>query len=183
MTLSVQFDKQKFKEAVWFLVDYCPPDELGNVKLHKMLYFSDMLKFLDTGSPLTGVEYQKQKFGPTARHLSAAVSELAKEGVIKLRTDDYHGFQKKTYLAVRGYHRAALSDADIELLTDVADFVRGKTAKEISELSHNAAWETAELGETIPYFTALMLAPVEVREDDREWARESALEHAHQGLV
>ena len=66
------------------------------------------------------------------------------------------------------------------LLKEVADFVRGKSAKEISEISHNAAWDAAELGEVIPYTTALKLAPVEVKDSDRQWAKETALTYANQ---
>ena len=82
---SVQFDREKFKEAILLLASYCPAEELGNVKLHKILYFADMMNFLEEGRPLTGVEYLKQKFGPTARHLTSAVEELAREGRLSVR--------------------------------------------------------------------------------------------------
>lgn len=174
----VQFDREKLKEAVWLLADYCPVEELGNVKLHKMLYFADMLRFLQEGRPITGVEYQKQKFGPTARYLSSAVQELQAEGLLRLEENSFYGFYKKSYVGVRPYRAERLSPEEQALLREVADFVRGKSAKEISELSHNAAWEAAELGEVIPYFTALRLAPEEVTDDDRAWAIEAAHQHA-----
>ncbi len=175
---TVQFDREKFKEAVLFLASYCPPEELGNVKLHKMLYFADMITFLEEGRPLTGVDYLKQKFGPTARHLTSAVDELAKEGRLLVREAEYHGFFKKDYVTVTPFTSARLSEAEMVLLQDVADFVRGKTARQISEISHNAAWEAAELGEIIPYFTALQLVPVEITDADRAWALETAEAHA-----
>lgn len=180
MTQSVQFDRETFKEAIWFLVSYCPPDELGNVKLHKALYFADMLHYLDEGRPLTGAEYLKQKFGPTARHLGACAAELVSEGKIAIRERFYYGLPKKDYLARQPFQQKRLSDGELALLQEVADFVRAKSAKEISELSHNAAWETAALGETLPYFSALGLAPSEVTDADRAWAMETALAHAHQ---
>lgn len=175
---QVQFDREKFKEAVLLLASHCPPEELGNVKLHKMLYFADMLNFLEEGRPLTGVDYLKQKFGPTARHLTFAVDELAREGRLSVRETEYHGFYKKDYLPTEPYKAARLSESEQQLLRDVADFVRGKTARQISEISHNAAWEAAELGEVIPYFTALQLVPVEVTDADRAWALETAKAHA-----
>ena len=175
---TVQFDREKFKEAVLFLASYCPPEELGNVKLHKMLYFADTITFLEEGRPLTGVDYLKQKFGPTARHLTSAVDELAKEGRLLVREAEYHGFFKKDYVTVTPFTSARLSEAEMVLLQDVADFVRGKTARQISEISHNAAWEAAELGEIIPYFTALQLVPVEITDADRAWALETAEAHA-----
>lgn len=180
MSQQHQFDREKFKDAIWAIAAYCPSEELGNVKLHKILYFSDMLTFLDEGRPLTGVEYLKQKFGPTARYLTAAVAELVDEGTLKVEEVNYHGFLKKNYVISAQRSLARLSKAEISLLRDVADFVRGRSAKEISEISHNAAWEAAELGEVIPYTTALRLAPVEVKDSDRAWAKETALAYATQ---
>lgn len=180
---SVQFDREKFKEAVLLLASHCPAEELGNVKLHKMLYFADMMNFLEEGRPLTGVDYLKQKFGPTARHLTAAVDELAREGRLAVREAEYHGFYKKDYVPTAPFKSARLSQREQELLRDVADFVRGKTAKQISEISHNAAWEAAELGEVIPYFTALQLVPVEITDADRAWAMETARAHAGTRLL
>jgi hypothetical protein len=60
-------DLQKLKDVVHYICAQCRQDELGNVKLHKILYFADMLHFLGSNRPLTGVEYQKQSFGPVAR--------------------------------------------------------------------------------------------------------------------
>ena len=173
-----QLDREKLKAAVWLIASYCPSDELGNVKLHKILYFSDMLAFLNTGAPITGVEYQKQKFGPTARHLKPALDALVEEGKIEVRTENYFGLSKKAYVTLEPYRTNRLDDGEERLIREVADYVRGRSAREISELSHNAAWEAAEMGETIPYFTALRLVPVEVNESDRQWARDSALQHA-----
>ncbi len=177
-TAAVQFDREKFKEAILLLASHCPPEELGNVKLHKMLYFADMMNFLEEGSPLTGVDYLKQKFGPTARHLTSVVDELAREGRLLVRDAEYHGFYKRDYVVTDPRAPVRLSEREQQLLKDVADFVRGKTARQISEISHNAAWEAAELGEVIPYFTALQLVPVEVTEADRAWAKETAVAHA-----
>jgi hypothetical protein len=50
---NVQFDRAKFKDTVHYICGKCPADELGKVKLHKTLYFADMIHFVDTGTPLT----------------------------------------------------------------------------------------------------------------------------------
>jgi uncharacterized phage-associated protein len=174
----IQFDRDKLKEAVWLIASYCPPEELGNVKMHKILYFSDMLFFLHEGRPITGVEYLKQKFGPVARHLTAAVNTLISDGVLEVSESEYYGYYKKMYKPVEEYNKNRLTDDEIKLIKDVADYVRGKSAREISEISHNAAWEAARIGEIIPYFTALRLLPAEANDADRNWALESAHRHA-----
>jgi uncharacterized phage-associated protein len=175
---NYQLDREKLKDAILVIASRCPPAELGNVKLHKALYFADMLFFLREGRPLTGVQYIKQKFGPVARHLTAMVGELVAEGRLKVTEEEYYGLLKKSYLPTAKHEPAHLSKQEVSLLHDMADFVRGSSAKEISEFSHNAAWEAADLGEVIPYFTALRLLPVEVSDSDRQWALDSALEYA-----
>ena len=161
-------DHAKLKDVVHFICSQCRPDELGNVKLHKILYFSDMLHFLSFGKPLTGVEYQKQQFGPVARHLSWAINELCKEGVLRVEKRDYFGFPKTDYYSTSRPSTARLSNAETQILHDVIEFVCARSAKEISELSHLTPWEAAEIGEVIPYYSAIGLLPTSVSDADVE---------------
>lgn len=173
-----QFDRDKLKEAVWLLASYCHTEDLGNVKLHKMLYFADMLYFVAEGRPLTGEHYLKQKFGPTARHLTSVVRSLEAEGVLRVEEREYFGFIKKSYSVLSDFRQTRLSDREMSFLKEIADLIKDRSAREISELSHNAAWEAAGMGEHLPYFTALQLMPEEVSETDLNWAKETALEYA-----
>ncbi len=161
-----RLDREKLIEVVHYVCASCSPEELGSVKLHKILYFSDMLHFLSTGEPLTGVEYQKQQFGPTARHLSWAVDRLAAQGKLRIEQRDYFGLSKTDYIAIQQPRPGALSNHAIQILNDVIAFVCSRSAKEISELSHDAAWQAAEIGEVIPYHAAMGLLPCAVTDSD-----------------
>ena len=135
---TFELDHQKLKDVVHYICSKCSPEELGNVKLHKILYFSDMLHFQSTGQPLTGVEYQKQKFGPTARHLGWAVGQLISENKLRSEDRDYYGFAKRAYISLSAPRNDRIGNVT-HLLDDVIDFVCARSAKEISELSHNVA--------------------------------------------
>jgi uncharacterized phage-associated protein len=161
-----RLDRDKLIEVVHYICANCSPEELGNVKLHKILYFSDMLHFLSTGEPLTGVEYQKQQFGPTARHLSWAVDKLVAHGKLKIERRDYFGHMKTDYIVLQQPRPGALSNHAVQILNDVIAFVCSRSAKEISELSHDAAWQAAEIGEVIPYDAALGLLPCAITDAD-----------------
>jgi hypothetical protein len=52
------------------------------------------------------------------------------------------------------------------MLDEVIEFARSRSAKCISELSHMAAWEAAEIGGTIPYYSAFGLYPAAVTDAD-----------------
>ncbi len=166
--LSYSFDRNKFKYVVHLICSRCRPEELGNVKLHKVLYFADMINFVSTGRPLTGVEYQKQQFGPTARHLSWALQELASEGRIRMERRNYFGFPKMDYISLRVPEGITLTNEEAQILQDSIDFVCAHSAREISELSHAAPWEATKTGETIPYYSAYGLVPAEVTDADVE---------------
>ncbi len=166
----VKFDENKFRVVVHFVCSKCDPDKLGNVKLHKILYFADMLHFSATGSPLTGADYVKQKFGPTARHLTKALSWLRDSGFLRIETSDYFGFEKKAYHSLRQPKPGVLSNSEVSLIEDVIDFVCAKSAREISDLSHDLAWEVSSMGERIPYAAVMGWHATEITPRDIEVA-------------
>lgn len=168
---GIPFDFEKLCDVIHFAASAVPPDRLGRVKLHKILYFADMLNFLRTGEPLTGEDYIKQRFGPTARHLNKALGTLAERGQVETRVRDFHGLDKYDFTALKPPGTNRLSSAERALLEDVIAFVCSHTANEISDLSHNDAWDMAQMGERIPYYMAFSIAPGEITEEDQEWAR------------
>lgn len=163
---EINFDRRKLKDVVHFICAEAEPATLGNVKLHKILYFADMLHYMSTGTALTGVEYQKQRFGPVARHLTWAAKQLAAEGRIDVRHVDFYGFDKVQYISIVPLRADALSNSERNLLIDVIDFVCKHSAREISDLSHNAAWQAADLGEVIPYESVYGLFPSTISDED-----------------
>jgi len=170
----VQFDRSKMLAVVHYVCAKVPVEELGRVKLHKILYFADMLHYAATGRPLTGVDYQKQPFGPAARNLKWAIQTLEKEGLLEVSRRDYFGFPKDDFISKRPPDPESLTERERALLQDVMDFVRLRAAREISELSHNDAWAAVKMGERIPYYSAFSLYPVQLDEADIEWGEAEA---------
>jgi len=175
---KVQFDKAKLLEAVYLVCSSADPGQLGNVKLHKILYFADMMRFLETGNPITGVEYVKQKMGPTARHLAWALNKLHHDGFLSISDEEFHGYIKKRYDTRKKYLLHHLSEDEKNMLRESTEYFCKFSARKVSEISHNEAWRTAKLGDVIPYHTVYRLLPVELDDDDLEWAKKEAGIHA-----
>ena len=174
-TTEFQLNRQKFREIVLLISKLCNPENLGAVKLHKIFYFSDMLQFAFDGHPITGSVYRKRAFGPTSDYLLVALRELQRDGSIRVSFTDYFGYRKATYIPQRDPDLTQISDKERAIISDVIDFVANKnSAKTISDLSHNLAWEMAGFGEEIPYYTAFALFPTEVSEETLEWANSVA---------
>jgi hypothetical protein len=159
----MQFDRAKLRAVILHTCQSCPPERLGAVKLHKVLYFLDMIHYAQSGSSVTGATYVKRPFGPTCSQLLRTLREMESEGSLEIREADYYGLRKKEYIAVSPPEAAILNDSERDLLNDVIDFVcQRNSARTISDYSHQTPWEMAEFGEEIPYHSSYLLIPSEV---------------------
>jgi hypothetical protein len=178
----MQFDRAKFKDVVLYTCHKCDRSQLGAVKLNKVLYFLDMIRYAWTGAPVTGAVYKKRKHGPTTDYLLPALRELTAERKLQINDVNFFGFTKKDYVALVEPDIARLGKEEIVLLDQVIEFVcSGNTAKTISEYSHQTPWELVEFGQEIPYHSAFLLYPSEVSLEALEWAEAEANAIADQG--
>src|SRR5581483_3592229 len=97
---EVQFDKAKLKALVHYVAWRCQPHELGAVKLHKVLYYTDMLHHIYAGNPFTGATYRKRPRGPMCDQLLGVVRDLAKDGALEVTAVPYFGYRKTEYRAL-----------------------------------------------------------------------------------
>ena len=169
--MSMQFDYLKFKDTVHYIAHRCKGDELGRVKLHKSLYFADMIRFVASGLPLTGATYRKQPRGPMAVELGRALADLQAEGRISVESQPYFGFLKDVFRSRCDPDLARLSADEMALIDDIVAFTcRENSARSISELSHTAAWDAAENGRVMPYHQAYLMFGSDDYEDAADWA-------------
>ncbi len=177
----MQFDRAKLKAVILYTCSKCDSSDLGAVKLHKVLYYADMLRYAAVGNSVTGATYRKRPLGPTCDQLLPTLRELGSEGAINIRESDYFGYRKKEYVALREPEMARLSGEEVELINEVIEFVcANNTAKTISEYSHNRAWEMVEFSQVIPYSSVLHLFPTQVSNEALEWGAGLAEEIADQ---
>lgn len=171
----MQFDREKLKTAILYTCLRCRASELGAVKLHKVLYYADMLHYLDAGAPMTGSTYRKRPLGPMCDQLLPTLRELSDSGHIRISDSEYYGYRKKEFTAVSAPDMNRLSDDARNLLDDVIDFVcRGNTAKTISDFSHSTPWQIVEFGDELPYHGVLHLIPNQVSLETFDWASDQA---------
>jgi hypothetical protein len=174
-----QFDRERFKDVVHYVVHYVgsslDPEMLGNTKLHRVLYLADMLHYLDSGRPLTGADYRRQRFGPAAGHLGWALRTLESEGRLSISTRNYYGYAKSEYRALAQPSTDRLSSAQTQLIEHLIRFVCAHAAAEIGEFCHDDVWSSVRMGERIPYYAAFAMLPAEITDDDLAEAIEEAV--------
>lgn len=167
----MQFDKDLLSNILLYVTSTCSADQVGAVKLHKVLYFADMLSFAQLGTPFFGGTYKKRPYGPTCAELLPTLKTMEREGLIESSTVEYFGHKKKQFSPKAQPKLSHLCKEQTDLLDEVIDFVcRNNSAKSISEFSHNAAWEVAEFGDVLPYSSVFMIFPTDVSDDALDWA-------------
>ena len=156
----MQFDRAKFKDVVLYTCHKCDRSKLGAVKLNKVLYFLDMVRYAWTGAPVTGAAYKKRKHGPTTDYLLPALRDLVAERKLQINDVNFFGFTKKEYVTLVEPDISRLGKEEIILLDEVIDFVcSDNTATTISEYSHQTPWEMVEFGRVIPLPLRVSLVP------------------------
>lgn len=168
-----KLDDHKLKDMIRLIIDQCEPHELGQVKLHKALYYADMINYIKFGRVITGATYKKRMFGPTCEALLPALADLEAQGEISIRKVDYFGYEKKEFTKRSRRNITQLSDVEISIVEDVVNFVcKSHTASTISDFSHDIVWESVEMGQNIPYALAVCWIPTSDDDDAQIWANE-----------
>lgn len=147
----------------------------GATKINKILFFSDFAHYRKSLSPITGVSYQKLPNGPAPRRLLPVRDRLLDDGAAEIVRTDYLGYRMDRLRPLREA-RVELFEADE--LRDVDEVIRwlwGKTAREVSALSHDEmGWKMVDEGDDIPYSAALLARSAPATEAVREHARRLA---------
>jgi hypothetical protein len=171
MAEGIKPELAKFKELILYVAQKSESDPYyGAVKLNKILFFSDFLAYGKLGHPITGETYRKRQYGPAPTDLLQIREQMieAKEAAMKRR--DHFGNMQERLEALREPDLSLFGGAEIAIVDEVLEQLRGKNATEVSELSHRfSGWQDAQDDEIIPYQTVFI--------SDRAFS-ESELRHA-----
>jgi uncharacterized phage-associated protein len=161
MAKNSRADDRKFRELILHVARESEQDEhFGATKLNKILFYSDFWAYRKLGQSITGQQYQKLDKGPAPRRLLPIVRKMEARGDCVLAEREYFGRLQKILLALREPDLSLFSGAEIAIVHQVLERLRGLSATEVSELSHQfIGWQLAEEGEDIPYSTALLGQP------------------------
>jgi len=154
-------DEDKFAELLLYVGKRTADDPtVGAVKLNKLLYFAEFAAVRLFGHPITGVEYQRLDNGPAPRRLLPIRQRLVENGSAELRTSPVFGFAQQRLIPLREPDLTAFSREELQIVDEVVDTLRGKTAVEVSAISHQeAGWRMVGDREVIPYEFAVVRPP------------------------
>lgn len=171
-------DDRKMAELILYVSDRCQGDPAyGATKLNKILFYADFLFYANYGTSITGQEYMRLEKGPAPRRLLPIRGDLVLANDLIIRDQQYGAWQQKRPIALRPADLSNFSGEEIAMVDSVIRDLWGKSATDVSELSHLFdGWKYAVDRETIPYPTALISDESPSEEDNkialqlgREW--------------
>lgn len=155
-TLTFEFaamdGKARMKELILYISDKCTADPtFGATKLNKILFYTDFTSFARYGEPVSGVEYQKLPQGPAPKQLVPVRDAMQESGELAIKQTQYFARTQNRPVSLREADLAQFSGRDIAMVDQIIDLLWGKTAREVSEMSHRRAWRITHDQESIPY--------------------------------
>ncbi len=155
-----QFSERRFKDLFLYVVQELQDDPtFGETKLNKILFFSDFEAYRRLGKPITGAEYQRNFYGPTARRYTIMRDELLSSDYIvvnRRRIVDHvqDGYRLRDIVP----NTEQFSAEEMQIVDEfILEFLHYNNT-EMSDESHkrSVGWRVKNQGKTIPYSSALL---------------------------
>jgi hypothetical protein len=123
----------------------------GQVKLNKVLFFSDFTAYGLLGRTITAADYQHLDEGPAVRRMLPVQREMKdEERSLAIEPRSLWGFRQDRPVSLRDPDLSDFSGAEIAIVDEWIDRLRPMTAKEASLFSHDTfGWRMTTKGESI----------------------------------
>ena len=152
---------------------------LGEIQLRKALVIIDVLNQSFYGKGLTGATYIKYPHGPVPDDNSWQVLQfMLKEGGIYRLEEPVGTWTKHAYYSKADPNYKAFTEDQITFIKSAAHFAKRKSAKALSQITHDDVYNKTPMGKEIPLnsmYTIRVKAPRKLEEHQKNEIR-SALE-------
>ena len=128
----------KLKEMVHYIAAQIDEAHLGEIKLNKILWFSDREAYLKLGHTISGGQYIRMPRGPVAASLNAALFSLQNDGLLTTSSVFNGEYAKDTFHVLKPAKCKTLLKEEKQILDAQIQRLKSLTAQEVSELSHDA---------------------------------------------
>lgn len=158
--------KDKIKALILHICAKIPEELSGLIKLNKIMWFSETESIYQTGEPLTGHMYIRQRFGPVALNAHIMREELVREGALRELREEIlpGGHVRRPYITQKEVNlRDYFSEEQIEIIDEQIAKYAKTGAIDISELSHDSIWASLEDADEMP-LDVYLIKPVYTHE-------------------
>lgn len=138
----------KLAAAAHLVIARLPPDSLGATKLNKILWFADCEHYRRHGRSLTGeTEYVRRDNGPCPLGMPGTIEALKRSGQIAEALQPISNYVRREFTALAEPDVSAFTAEEVDILLSVALEIAPMSARQASDMSHDALWEATYSGE------------------------------------
>lgn len=156
---SYSLNDRQFKDLLLYAAERLADDpQLGETKLNKVLFFADFTAYARLGEPITGAEYQRNHYGPTARRFTIMRDWLVQHDQARVEKVNVGDHEEHALRPLVRPNMDAFSAEQRAIIEEVIERLRTYSNTGASELSHeeSAGWNALPQGATIPYETVFV---------------------------
>lgn len=133
-------------------------ENLSITSVNKYLWYIDMLSFNQRTVGITGLTYQKQKYGPAI--LDRKYEEISKldDKYIRNEYENKNGEMCTKIESKNNFNLSNLKQNEIDIIDNIIELFKNKKISEISDLSHKEeGWKSTKLFDNISFEYAINL--------------------------
>jgi hypothetical protein len=151
-----RFDIDKLFNSILF---FCSRGEVFKTKLNKLLFYADFKHYKEYLLSVTGSRYAHLPFGPAPDNYAFIVAALTDiQGALATNEKVVGDYVGEVLTAVKPPDLTAFDSSELEILTLVQDRFAEKTARQLSDMSHQEeGFRNTQDGEIISYKFATKL--------------------------
>jgi hypothetical protein len=166
-------EKDKLDAAVHYIIARVErPSDLGAVKLHKVLWLTDLELMYARDRTLAGETFIKMPQGPWGTHVDKALKRLKKSHQVAEIEGSYYGYRQRQFSSLKLPTLNGLSAAEVDVINRMIDVVCFQhTARSISEATHDAVWKRTPDKGVMPASCVFEQMIGGVTEEDLRWGR------------
>ena len=163
MTVHIKhFDRDKALEAILYIAKNLRAPTFHSIS--KMLYLSDKLHLQEYGRLICGDRYVAMEYGPVPSAIYTMMKVAAKEQSIDVDWDEIiqdaldvrHG---REVIPKRDCDVDMLAESEIECLQKVIAEYGHKSFGQLTDITHDSAWNATDDNQTIPLASIVATLP------------------------
>ena len=161
----------RLRKLAHYIIARTKPHELGATRLNKVMWFADIASFKKVGRTISGLSaYTRMQFGPVPTGIDKEIEQLKRCGAIVETLCETPKGKRREFVCTLEPEIEKFSKIEIDIISQAIREVVCRSAKEISEMTHDSLWEETRSGQPISVAQSAV-GPLEVAENDIGWAQ------------
>lgn len=160
----------RVKAVVHYIITHAAVEQLGAVKLNKVMWRADVEHYKRYGETITGLDsYIRMDRGPVPRDSNWSIQELKNENKILERLSETFVGTRREFLWLEKASAEHFSATQVEILHEAIREICALSATRASDETHDVLWDEIDNLEAMPV-RAASVSDGELEPDDFEWA-------------